>query len=269
MSRLFNKSPADYVSLGLGTVGAVYGGARLFSGAAWIRYATLTTTANDNRVFSATVGSGSTGLMVAVHDGTNPVLRLGARSQAADGFQVGSGTRLLAPNVWYHVAWMFDFTGGKLLAWVNGRLEIHAAATFGATTFTTSAVTTYDGIGAAIGAAGTPATAGSQWDGLIHQLSLYRDRPMSARFARSLMTGSRPGNFGARSYWGMDRPGASSGRVIDGAAGGTLHGTIGGSIPFGPSAPILRRFNRRLLNGFDFGAPPEPDPWIYKFGGEI
>lgn len=179
MARDFTKDVLNYMRLGANALGPTLNGAAAVSIHAWVWPDTFTATANTNRVIQVHIANSSTGLMLAIHDGATGVVRAGARSQSADGFQTRSGTTVVSTSGWSHIGAAFDFAGDTITPYYNGVAEGGGAVTFGASAYTNATPTTsYD----AIGSDGTPIIS-NQIDGRIAEVAVWTVDIGAAGFA--------------------------------------------------------------------------------------
>jgi len=173
MARDFSKDVANYYGLGIDRMGNILEGAAFVSIHAIVAYDTLDTAANNNPILQWKIGSNLTSFLLSIHDGTSAVLRAGARSQNADAFQARNGTTVLSAGTFYGVGAVFDYAGDTITPYLDGVAEGGGAVTFGATSYTHTAGTSHDGIGANLGTTGTPTSTAAQFDGRIAELGAW------------------------------------------------------------------------------------------------
>lgn len=170
MARDFTKDLANYMRLGTNQVGPLLNGAGAISLAAWVYPDTFTASANNNRVIQINVAEASTGLMLAIHNGTSAVVRVGARSQSGDSFQTGNGTSAVGTSGYTHIGGVINIAGDTVQPYYNGAAEGGGAVTFGAATWTNGTPTTsFD----AIGSDGTVGSTSPQVDGRIAEVGIW------------------------------------------------------------------------------------------------
>ena len=92
---------------------------------------------------------------------------VGGRSQNGDSYQYAAGSTTLVAGQVYHVCGILDFANDSISIYVNGALDVTAAKTFGATSYTQSASTKTDKLA-------TNADAnGAFFAGNLDELALY------------------------------------------------------------------------------------------------
>lgn len=234
MARTFTKNQSNYLSLGIGTLGGLLSGAEAVSVSAWIRYATLDTASNSNRVISGYTTATSLGLRVMVNsDGT---LHVGARAQPADAYVAMISTATIAALVWAHVGGVLNFAAGTITPYVGGAASGGGAVTFGATSYTPGLPTGPDSIGSTIEAGG-PTETRFQWDGQIGHVAIWRGALSAAEMAAlaSRINPLRVRTPALVGYWPLDYSGATEPNL----AGGTGLGTITGSLPYAAGPGVM------------------------------
>lgn len=172
MARDLLKILGTYIEFGLGAIGPVLNGAAKISVHAVVTGDTFSSaSANDNRIFGVIIdGVNTTGLTLCVDNLTsigNPVLRLGARSQAADGFQATNGTTVLAAGTSYIVGGVVDISGDAIRVYVNGVQETSTAVTFGAASYTHGTPSSK------VDSVSDSASAFLCWDGSVAELAMW------------------------------------------------------------------------------------------------
>lgn len=180
MARDFIKTAGNYMRLGINQVGPLLNGAGAISLAAWIYPDSTSSIANGNRAVSIYVANGSTGLMLALHDGTAARVRIGARSQSGDSFQTKTGTTTVGTSGYSHVGGVIDIAGDTITPYYNGAAEGGGAVTFGAATWTNGTPTTSED---GIGSEGIGSDTQNQFDGRIGEVGIWNGDIGAAGFA--------------------------------------------------------------------------------------
>lgn len=186
MAKRCTKNIANYMGTGkaasTNTLSQLLAGASQISAHAWAWFNTLTTGANDNRVFNLTVAQGATtGLGIAV--GASNFMRGLARSINTDALQTATGVTAIPTGQWVSLGIAVDFPNATINIYLNGKLEKNQAAlTFGQTTYS-GAQGWPDAIGGDTNqTSGAPSGTAPQVDGFIAELSVYSGMLSSGDF---------------------------------------------------------------------------------------
>ena len=144
----------DQLVLEAGALDAEFQGAPGIWASAWVRWDTLSIGSNLNRVVHTLLdGTGSSGLILMLETGGSNIgnIRVGGRSEFGDTFQVASGSIDLPQGDWVHILGVLDYANDRIYGYVNGYLDLDAAATFISETYDGRIVVGPDSIGAASG----------------------------------------------------------------------------------------------------------------------
>ena len=245
MARDFTKNTANYMNIGTEVAVALVSGASAVSIAAWVYYDTISNADNNNRIFTAIIDGVNGGIMLATGaSGANNLVRVGGRSQSADGFQAVNGTTNIPTGQWIHMGGVLNIGGDVIRVYYNGTQEASTAVTFGAATYTDNgAPTKQDAIG---GYQDPPTVTAVQIDGRIAELGLWAGDIGTAGFEQlndgfsPLMV--RPDLLVA--YWPLIGNNSPETDIVS-AKNGTITGTIAKDVHpriIYPSPAQMRRF---------------------------
>lgn len=170
MARDFTKDTANRMSLGTGGLGSLLNGASAVSFSAIVTLDTITSGSNNNRVINWVINAATAGGYLAVHNGTSAVVRVGARSSVADGFQTANGTTVLSTGTEYQIGGVVDYANDRVRVYVNGAREANATVTFAATSYTHGTPTAVDSIS---GDNIPPSSTSPQVDGRISEVCIW------------------------------------------------------------------------------------------------
>jgi hypothetical protein len=208
VSRRHTKNVANYESSGKtatsNVIGAHLAGSGQIAAHAWAWYNTISATNNGNRLFNVTgsAGAGTTYLGVAT-DASSHLQGL-ARSKSSDALQAANGTTTLPTKTWVSVGIMVDYAAATINVYLNGKLEISGAGTFGQTTLATPSSTWPDAIGGDTNAStGAPTGTNIQLDGFIAEVGFWRANLLAGDFMQ-LAQGAQATQVraeGLRLYW--------------------------------------------------------------------
>lgn len=224
------------MTLGLNTINGLVSGAAAVSVHAWVKLASTTTAAFDNRVLSQFIASGGNGLLLSIDKtGANRVVRAAARSVSTDSLTSKLSTTDLALSTWHSVGAVFNFTGDTTTPYANGVAEGGGAATYANNTYTVGVASSQDVIGSNTV---TGINTISQIDGEIAHLAIWAG-DIGANGFTALWRGQQAGRVrdsnGNRPVFWMPIWGNASPEycLVCGATG-----TITGSLPFASDAPV-------------------------------
>ena len=243
MSRTFNLTGTNFVSLGVSALGSLLSGTASASVAAWVKPASLPPGTNINRVLSIVINSNTSGLVLMI-SGATPKLELGARSTAADGFGKATGATTVSTGSWVHIAGTVNYTSPNITTYLNGASDGTTTPTFGASTLTIGTPSHEDMIGGFPNSAAPASSATFQFDGDIAELGLW-DTALSAAEIAALARGVPPSRIRPLrlcAYWPLQ----TEGSTLPNRVRGTGAGTISGSIPIAPHAPVSPWFGESI-----------------------
>lgn len=181
MARNFVKATANYMSLGVGTLGPLMNGAAFISAHCWVMADAISAGVNDNAPFAAMVGANLSFLTFRIDGSVTPnVLRVGGRSANTDGFATRNATSSFTTATWHSCGGVLDFAGDIITPYFNGAAENSGAAVFANASFTD--LTTGRTAGDAIGGVGAPpGSTAPQLDGRMAEMSFwYGTRALTA-----------------------------------------------------------------------------------------
>jgi hypothetical protein len=235
MSRVFSKNLSNYMSLGVNAVGPILNGVAKISFHCWINPVSLTSGANDNKTF--TVLTSALQLALGINgSGVNKVLRVHARSVAADTLQTRDGTTNLATSTWWSVGGMVDFAGDFITPYVAGVAEGAGAVTFANNSYTHATASIADAIGTQLTTGSVPGTTANQFDGSIAEMMFWKGDIGAAGFEQ-LALGVwpmlvRPDLMAP--YWSLNFGSNPEPELVQ-----RLAATITGSVPLGDHPRIM------------------------------
>lgn len=181
MARDFTKNLSNGIDLGNNQISALVNGASALSFHAWFYPDTYSAGANDNRLLGFRISSGGTGGMFGVDgSGANKVMRVGGRSDSADGFQARSGTTNITTGAWHNGGGVIDFAADTITPYFEGAAEGGGAVTFANSTYVNGTPGNTEAIGADVG---NPGLTEPQWDGLIAEVAVWIGDIGAAGFA--------------------------------------------------------------------------------------
>ena len=219
--RVFTKNLANYMSLGVGSLGTLLHGKAAFSVHAKIK-PTATTISEGGILLSALVNATSVGLSLGVTGGTT---RISARSGASDAKQTVSGATSLTAGVDAYLGATIDVAGDALRVYLNGVSDGSATVLFGNATFTLGTPTDADMVG---GFKAPPTSTIDQVDGVLSEIAVWGSVLAAADYA-TLATGAAADTVsGSTLLYYLKIGGVSS---PEGPTVGTALGTITGSLP--------------------------------------
>lgn len=246
MARDFVKNTSNYMTLGVGSLGAIINGAVCLSFHFWANADTFDSGVNDNGLFVGFVGSNLSFLTARVDgSGATKFLRVGGRSQSADAFQARNATSSFTTGAWHACGGTLDIGADTITPYFNGAAENGGAVTFGAATFTDSSTgrTQTDSIG---NSNGIPSATIQQFDGRIAEFCIwFGSRVLTAAEFVSLSAGLSPKLIApslGRIYFPIIGRGSSEHDYTRGLTG-TINGTIGAAVHpriILPSAQIIQ-----------------------------
>jgi hypothetical protein len=250
MSRDFSKNTSNYMRLGANALGALFNGQAVLAIHMWAWFDSISTTSGDNALLTVWGTNASMNVRVAVHDGSNPVLRISSRPVAAETQRNVAGTSSLATGRWHSLGCVIDYPGDLITPYVNGAPENPTSSAFTATAYSTGTPTTsFD----AIGSNGTP-TAGTQVDGRIAELATWKVNIGAAAFRGLARRDKSPRDIRRDQllgYWRLAGKGITA-RCEPGMPAAAVVGTITGSIPRQAPPPGIEI--PRVLGRFGAGA---------------
>jgi hypothetical protein len=187
--RTFTKNAANYMSLGVGSLGAILSGKAKFSVHVKITIASTTTGANDNAILIALINANTVGLELNI-DGTAgaPKVRISARSHSGDARQSKSGATTIGVGVPAFIGGVIDIAGDSITVYLNGTADGTAGVTFAQATWTLGTPTGHDTVG---GYLAPPNVTTDQFAGDIGQVAIWSDALSAGNFA-SLAGGALP-----------------------------------------------------------------------------
>lgn len=174
MARDFSKNTSNYMLLGVNALSPLLSGAGAVTLSAWINGDTFTTAANDNRIISVLVaGTNNSGISLSIN-GATPKLRAGARAESGGTFFTVDGATTVTTGVWHHVLAVYDFAGDLITVYIDGASDGSSSSAFVSTSYTPSAITGNDMIGAVTSVGATPANTAVQFDGRIAGVAIWK-----------------------------------------------------------------------------------------------
>lgn len=173
MARDFSKNTSNYMSLGVGTLGSLINGASAVSAHVWANIDSTDSGVNDNSIFNVIGSSALTRLTFRIDgSGATKYLRVGGRSQNADGFQARNATSSFSIETWHSCGGVWDFDNDTITPYFNGAAENGGSVTFGSSTYSDGSPTTPDYIGA-FGSSPPPSSSAEQTDGRLAEFALW------------------------------------------------------------------------------------------------
>lgn len=197
MARAFTKNTSNYMNLGVGTYAPVMNGATTMAFAAWCNATSLTTAATDNGILKFVTNVDLNFFEANVDGSVTPkVLRIGARSISTDTTQFKSATTSFTTGAWHHVGAVIDYGAATITPYMDGVAEGGGSVTFGNATLSTTATgaTQSDCLGRRNGVTPPPST-GTQWDGSIAEVAVWKDVVPSAADFAAMALGFSPDQF--------------------------------------------------------------------------
>lgn len=180
MARDFTKNTSNYMRLGANAIGALINGASAVSLHAWIYPDTISTASGDNNVLTVYGADALVTYRLAIHDGTNAVLRSSGRPNSGESQRNVVGTTNVSTGAWQSVGMVADYANDLLQPYYAGAAEGSPSVAFTATSYSTNTPTTsYD----SIGSNGTPATTAVQIDGRIAEVAIWTSDIGATNFA--------------------------------------------------------------------------------------
>jgi len=135
----------DHVNIGLNKIGPDLNSASGTTASAWVRIDSYPAASSRERIFSAMMAGGTTGISLNLFNGGN--LEAGGRSVSTDSFQTAR-TSFPGLNAWHLMTGVFDYPNDRIYLYIDGVLETSQTVTFTNTAYTQAAPASDDTIGA-------------------------------------------------------------------------------------------------------------------------
>jgi hypothetical protein len=137
VARTFTKVADRRLTISASALNTLMSGKAAISVHVWIKLASFTTAANDNRIINTFVAGSSSGHILNIDP--SGFIRVAGRSQSADGLQARAGTSAVTTGSWRSVGGVWNYTADTITPYYQGAAENSGAVTFGASTYTPGA----------------------------------------------------------------------------------------------------------------------------------
>jgi len=135
----------NHVNIGLNKIGPDIHGASGATVSAWVRIDSYPGASARERIFSAMMAGGTTGVSLNLFNGGN--LEAGGRSVSTDSFQTAR-TSFPELGAWHLVTGIFDYSNDEIKLYIDGTLETSQSVTFTNAAYSQAAPASDDTIGA-------------------------------------------------------------------------------------------------------------------------